>query len=465
MLNTNPSSKKKLWKYSLVLPFLIGFIFLFQIETVAQVKESEKVVTSNKITSSSTKIESKIDKNSTDKELKELAVALKETLDIQLEFEKIKRNKKNEITRIKVIGNIDKSYKSVIEIDDATGIEPFTVVAFKDNNNEKNVNFVKENEKLQTMTSSSVSTINNNSVVINYEGWKIEKYEADKNPVLFVVNGTKQATGSNIQFDYTMEVLNSKELSEKEAIKKYGEVGKNGAYEFSIEKRDSDQLYIINGKEYTTNDLKGKKVTLEGSVVKLSDEEGKTKYGKKGRNGVSILNGSAIITDDGKKDVVYIRSITKNSNNELPEPPLPPSPPSYPNEKLREAPEYPSNSKDKKVIKKFEVYEIIELNEDIKIKEEKIKLIEEQEKRNQKIINATKESVEKRIEIEEQKAVEREKLARAAAIKAETDRILAIKSQIEAEKQRIEVDKQKIIAEIAKQKAEELKRVEQSKKE
>lgn len=468
MLNKNQSNRKNIWKYSLILPMIVAFMLLFQIETVAQVRENENVTTSNNITSSSTKIESKITKNSTDKDLKELADALKATLDIQVEFEKIKRNKKKEITRIKVIGNIDKTYQSVIELDEDQGIQPFTVVAFKDHNNKKNITFVKEKEELQTTTSASVSTIKGKSAVIEYDGWKIIKEGADKNPVLFVVNETKQASGTNIQFDYNFEVVNSKELSGKEAEKKYGNVGKNGAYEFTVEKRDyANQLFIINGKEYTSNELKGKKVNLEGDIIKLSNEDGIARYGKKGRNGVSILNGSAVITDDGKKDVVYIKSykesIENNSNQEIPEPPTPPTEALERTRKVSVSPKfqedsrYPTNAKDEKITEKIEYQETIERKEMIQINEEKIKSIEEQERIVKKArVRAA----------EDQKAKEE---AHKAAIKSKVEAEEAkIKAEIEKRKTEIEkriAEEQKRLEEEQKKKAEELERIEQSKKE
>ncbi|NHN25175.1 hypothetical protein FIA58_005725 [Flavobacterium jejuense] len=511
MLNQNQSNRKKLWKYSLIIPFLVAFVLLFQIETIAQVKEKEDNTTQNTITSSSTKIESKIDKNSTDKELKELGDALNEALEIQLEFDKIKRNKKNEITRIKVSATTDKSYKSVIELDETEGIEPFTVIAFENDKKEKIVNFIKNSQKSSTTTSSSVSTINNNSVVIKYDGWRIEKYEDDKEPVLFIVNGNKQATGSNINFDYTVKVLNSKELNEKEALKKYGNAGKNGAYEFTIEKRnDTNHLYIINGKEYTSNDLKGKKVNLDGSIAKLSDKEGKEKYGKKGRNGVSILNGKAVITDNGKKDVIYIRSknelLESNSNQELPEPPTPPTPPSHVFEKVRKAPtppsipetpKLPSNLEDEKEMKKFEekmaVFEMkmkkmepqfakfekeMEVYEmemegfepDMKAFEKQMKefekkmevyqekLMEKLEKENEFREEKIERIIERKVHIDKKReAIEAEKMAMKAH-KA------TIKSKIEAEEAKVRAERAKRKTDIEKRIAEEQKKIEEEQK-
>jgi hypothetical protein len=69
MLHTNQSHKRNAWKYATILPLLVGFMLLFQIETIAQVKENSKVVTYavEEVTYSSI-----LTKNTTDKELREL---------------------------------------------------------------------------------------------------------------------------------------------------------------------------------------------------------------------------------------------------------------------------------------------------------------------------------------------------------------------------------------------------------
>ena len=496
MLNKNQSHRKKLWKYSLILPLLVGFVLLFQIETIAQVKETEEINTQDNIISSNTRIESKITKNSTDKDLEDLKLALQGTLGITMKFENIKRNKKNEIIRIKVIATTDKSYKSVIELDEKEGIQPFKVIAFENNNKEKSVNFSKENEQTASKTTvSSTSTITGKSAVIEYDGWKIITEEADKNPVLFVVNETKLATGTNIQFDYTVEVLHSKELNEKEAVKKYGKVGKNGAYEFTVAKPDyANQLYIINGKEYTSNELKGKKVHLEGDIIKLSNEDGIARYGKKGRNGVSIFNGTATITEDGKKDVISFRSTTyteqRNLSQELPEPPAPPTPPTTSFErvgkvptppKFPQAPSVPADLQDEKEMKKFEeqmaVFEmkmkkiqpqIAQFEKEMEVYEKEMQSFEPDMKDFEKQM----EEFERKMEVYQQEIIQKNKIIneeRAERIKhieaLNKSESKKIQQENEAHRAKIEAERQKMRAEREKRKAEEQKRIAAAKKE
>lgn len=43
MLNTNQSQRKNIWKFGIILPFVTAFMLLFQVETIAQEKESKTI--------------------------------------------------------------------------------------------------------------------------------------------------------------------------------------------------------------------------------------------------------------------------------------------------------------------------------------------------------------------------------------------------------------------------------------
>ncbi|TBX70096.1 M56 family metallopeptidase [Flavobacterium silvisoli] len=88
MLNTNQSHKRNSWKYALILPALIGFVFLFQIKVVAQEVESDIWV---KNISNNGDVKVKIDKNCSDEQLKKEAKKLKEEHGVTLKFSKVKR--------------------------------------------------------------------------------------------------------------------------------------------------------------------------------------------------------------------------------------------------------------------------------------------------------------------------------------------------------------------------------------
>ena len=119
MLHTNQSHKKNVWKYATILPLLVGFMLLFQIETIAQVKENQQKSHVAKVEA----IGFSWDKNATDAEMKSDAELLK-SQGIDYKFSKVKRNKNGEIIAIKIEFNDGKGNKGVKEIKGDDPIEP-----------------------------------------------------------------------------------------------------------------------------------------------------------------------------------------------------------------------------------------------------------------------------------------------------------------------------------------------------
>lgn len=85
------------WKYSLVAPFLVAFMFFFQVKVEAQTKIEEKLEKN-----ATERVEFIIDKNTTEKEIDKKTSILKEKHQVALKVSKVKRNSDNEITALKI---------------------------------------------------------------------------------------------------------------------------------------------------------------------------------------------------------------------------------------------------------------------------------------------------------------------------------------------------------------------------
>ena len=267
MLNTNQSNQRKSWKYALILPVLSAFMLLFQVETVAQVKEnpinSEKKVTE----AVAIAVGFVTDKNASDAEMKLDTEELKKQ-GIDYKFSKIKRNKKGEIIAIKI--------------------------EFNDNKGNKGVKEIKGNEPIEPIYFSTES----NSI------------------------GFTEAPDLS---DYIVDEKLSKQFGTEVKVKMatVNEAKKN-------KKNELNQLYIINGKEYLQSEVpKGTTVSVDGSITVLSKEEGIKKYGQKAKDGVLIFNGKSFFVNEEEnqvlknikltfeKDKEYIISSKKYTYNDL----------------------------------------------------------------------------------------------------------------------------------------------------
>jgi hypothetical protein len=135
MLNKNQSHKRNSLKYALVIPALIGFIFLFQIKVEAQTKAaSEKYTTVIVKETNPLEIAYVFDKISSDNELKKDALAINSKYNINFKFDKVKRNAKGEIIAIKISYNDKKGNKGKVAQSRTIPIRPifFKISKIKD---------------------------------------------------------------------------------------------------------------------------------------------------------------------------------------------------------------------------------------------------------------------------------------------------------------------------------------------
>ena len=325
MLNKNQSNKKSIWKYTLILPVVIAFVFLFQIKVVAQVIED----TATKISETKVSlIKIEINKDNTDEDLKSYQKLFLENRSIQLDFSEIERNNKGEIQHI------------VVKFDDHKGTNGKSVfkgdpyikaITLMTDTNDKGQNEFKIYDGETTGIISNNDLIEEEKLVSIYNS-QFESDTEDTLDRLFIINGkpyTKEdLKGKNI----AIIDANIIKLSPKEALKKYGKRAKDGAIIFKGEteivnnvldadfpappppppappvtrkttsdiNQEKNRLYIINGKEYFQNELKSYTLKCDGAITYYEEDEAIKKFGEKGKDGVMVFNG---VTSFEKKNI------------------------------------------------------------------------------------------------------------------------------------------------------------------
>ena len=127
MLHTNQSHKRNAWKYGIILPLLVGFMLLFQIETVAQVKE----VVTNEITKSEEKVSVIITPKMSNENLKQIEKIFSDS-DLTLKISNLKRDKNDALTAIKIVFKTKSGEIKEYKIDRSIPME--TIELYKSNN-------------------------------------------------------------------------------------------------------------------------------------------------------------------------------------------------------------------------------------------------------------------------------------------------------------------------------------------
>ncbi len=287
MLNKNQSNKRNIWKYALILPVITAFVFLFQIKVVAQEKQAKAKKELNNTVIDSVKailVKTMTDKDATDSEMKEDSRILKEQHGIDYTFSKIKRNAKGEITAIKIEFDDHKGHKGTSETDGDEPIEPiyFTIdedkIGFSDTND---LSGFEVDEKLSKQFGTEIKV----KKITSQKGYPIPPPPPPTPPV-----GRKKIS------------YNKTEINE-----------------------EKNRFYIINGKEYFQNELKGYTLKCDGSITYYDEEEAVKKFGEKAKDGAMVFDGvttlekiniskemserkTIIFSNDNGDDIVFIPS-------------------------------------------------------------------------------------------------------------------------------------------------------------
>lgn len=261
MLNTNQSHKRNSWKYTLVIPALIGFIVLFQIKTIAQEKASNAQLAES--LQHREEIRLVIDKNTTEAELKEEAKRLKENHGITLKCSKIKRNAKGEITAIKVEYKDKNGNKGVSQVN---GKEPIAPIHFYKNNEAigfgKPKNFKvyanipsipgEHNEDFVFNFNDSLPDMNNLNFDFDFEMPEMPEIpEAPEAPEMDWNNLQESRIVIKKEDKKPMVIINGKVISDDAEIEKaLKESGAKGQYSITVDSEDGkESRVIINGKD------------------------------------------------------------------------------------------------------------------------------------------------------------------------------------------------------------------------
>lgn len=279
MLNKNQSHKRNSWKYAVIIPALIGFVVLFQIQVIAQ--EKQETITTKNIQSGG-EIRLVIDKNSTDAEIKKDAALLKEKHGVTLKYSKVKRNSSGEITGIKVEFKDKEGNKGVSQVE---GKEPIKPILFY--KNESEIGFGKPKQmRVHTSYASGqnsespidISIDDSLDIVGNFDfnfDMDFEAPEAPEAPefpeeaeapdfskmpeVPSRMNWDNQETKIVIKKDgkKPLVILNGKVIEGDESILSKKEIeelikessGSKQAYSYNYSSKGNNPQIVINGKE------------------------------------------------------------------------------------------------------------------------------------------------------------------------------------------------------------------------
>jgi beta-lactamase regulating signal transducer with metallopeptidase domain len=296
MLHKNQSDKRNAWKYATILPALVGFMLLFQIETIAQVKESKieksKIKKNNFLVSSV--FSSVLTKNTTDEEIIELQKIFS-VKKYKLKISKVKRNKEGEIIEIKLSFDSGKTYNRVLERKSTEPINNIKIFINSDKDDDTDCGFEESNDAVAV----EAVALEKGIYINNYT---IDNLVENGKKVNLIVNGKLQTATIKSKIPLDQEIDIFEELDEKQLKSKY-----------NIDKKEGEMYYEITTKKEAPNKDENK-VVRTSLGVSYESETSKTKNPIEDTE--ILLNNKLISYKDlNKLDKNEIESINIKNNN------------------------------------------------------------------------------------------------------------------------------------------------------
>jgi hypothetical protein len=250
MLNKKHSKKRNAVLYALVLPVLIAFVVLFQVEVIAQEKTSAKITEIVKNPGDGiTRIVLDVNKDAKDNELTNDALIFKQEFKADVTFSNVRRNSKGEITAIKVMVK-DKDNQKAYPVYEANNdgnnnpIEPFTIDIERDSTTGKNV--VRFNKKsssnakftaIATKTDGAIEGRSYNNDSVSTTKVTVNHFKTNQKDGLIIINGIKQKRGSTIEIPFGDEIDNIVVVKDKAILESYGADAKDGVLLVTTKKK------------------------------------------------------------------------------------------------------------------------------------------------------------------------------------------------------------------------------------
>ncbi len=274
MLHKSKSKKINAYKYALVIPLLLLFVFNFNTEIIAQTPKNKTEETA-KIGQNILKFI--ITKDTKDKQLELIKTSLAEK-DVEIKFDGIKRNSKDEIIAIS-IGYQSKISKGNHFVNSENPINSFEISLNVDEQN--------------LMVGQSSSKLTQSFEIIKEDGeTKLQKSDGnntDEDDGIIIINNTNDNKTSKDTVYIRRDVKNIiwTDVSGKETKINASENG-NKAYSFMTQS-GGKSLIIVDGKESSAEKLRNMETINFKTVDVIKGQKGIDSYGKKGENGVIMI--------------------------------------------------------------------------------------------------------------------------------------------------------------------------------
>ncbi len=298
MLHKTRSNRKSQWKIALITPLLLAFVFAFNTTTIAQKKKVKKGFIEINVEI----IELLISKESSGDDLKKVTETFAEK-GLNVKFNGIKRNSKDEITAIKIDaktsnGKASASYAS----DNDEGINPIQI-SFDNENNNLSIGSSDRGhgdayhfsnkiiKNIKHKGEGHVFTIHEDDDDETTNVWITKDGDTTKVITKRMVIDIDKDHDSDEEHEIHIEMDDDGKEVRTEVIKitsKKGD-GKGNLVFISEGDNDNEPLILVDGKEFTKKEMEELDPDKIAAMNVFKGKKAIEKYGEKGKAGVIVI--------------------------------------------------------------------------------------------------------------------------------------------------------------------------------
>ncbi|TDP02880.1 M56 family metallopeptidase [Flavobacterium sp. 245] len=280
MLNKNQSRKRNSWKYYVVIPALVSFVLLFQIEVIAKERQQ---ASRNEVSKTGNSVDVyKISKKVTDQELKEIAENLKKKHDVKASISDVERNSNNELTSIKVEVQKGSQQNQTFMVRGSKAIKDCQIIVTTEDDGSIKIDFLSENQENQVKVVNKERKVE----VKNVQNSKIDcdVKTTDNTHTSVTTSSNANTNATNVSVNTNESVSVSVNSNSKPSNRVMIFTNSNDSNKLIIEQKP---LIIINGTiaspDFNISDIDQKKISTVTTLLGKSAED---KYGDIAKNGV-----------------------------------------------------------------------------------------------------------------------------------------------------------------------------------
>ncbi len=252
MLHTNQSNKRNVWKYATIFPLLVGFMLLFQIETVAQVKETKN----NEIIKNEVKVSVIITPKMSNENLKEIEKIFSDS-GLTLKISNLKRDQNEALTAIKILFKSKSGEIKEYKIDRSIPIESIELYKSDNKNSDDYFGFKKLSEtptyEFTEADTEEIAIVGKTQESNDKNSWTVDDMVKNGKKINLIINGKLQTEKEKIKIPLDQELDVLKELDEKELKSKYKIDKKEGEVYYELTTKKQLKIKQVS-KTYDSND-------------------------------------------------------------------------------------------------------------------------------------------------------------------------------------------------------------------